>query len=155
MKLYAKGALDPRWTRHHTPTLADFMLATIKVLRNIPTTAGGRAEYDQVTRKYTGVTSEIVADGLKARVQPYGIIGNLVVGQDTTGRRLIRVQIEKVETGIHVDDIIVLTDCPDNPELTYYALEVRGVISTSNAWHTELVCELDVKSKTPTPPVGP
>lgn len=153
MKLYARGALDPRWTRHHTPTVTDFMLATVKVLRN--TVGGAPAEYDQVTRKWSDNASHVVAQGLKARVQPYGIIGNLVVGQDTTGRRLIRVQIESVETGIHVDDIIVLTDCPDNPELTYYALEVRGVIASSNAWHTELVCELDIKANTPTPPLGP
>lgn len=149
MKLYARGAVDPRWTRHHTPVVEDFMLATIKVIRKLPSTEGVRPTYDQATSTWnvgTGV-EEILVD-TPARVQPFGIMGDMVVGQDTTGRRLIRVQVGDVETGVHPDDILIVTACPDNPELTKYTFEVRGAVSSSNAWHSEFVCEADVKAGT-------
>lgn len=148
MKLYSRGALDPRWTRHHTPVAADFMLATIKVIRKNPTTTGVRPVYDQATETWTTDAFEEILVDTPARVQPYGIIGDMVVGQDTTGRRLMRVQIENVETAVHMDDIVIVTACPDNPELTKYTLEVRGAISSSNAWLTDLVCEADLKADT-------
>ena len=75
-------------------------------------------------------------------------MGNMVVGQDTTGRRLIRVQITDRETGVHADDMLIVTLCPDNPELTKYTFEVRGVVSSSNAWLTDIVAEADVKANT-------
>ena len=149
MQLMSRGALDPRWTRHHTPVAADFMLATIKVIRKNPTTDGTRISYDQATQTYnSGSTIVTIIEGVKARIQPYGIIGDNVVGQDTTGRRLMRIQIENVQTAIHMDDMVVVLDCPDNPELTAYTLEVRGAISSSNAWLTDLVCEADLKAAT-------
>lgn len=164
MKLMSRGALDPRWTRHHTPVAASFMLATIKVIRKAPTTAGVRPTYDPVTQTWQtngsgfgeqfvdefedGNVFATILDNVSARVQPYGIIGDMVVGQDTTGRRLIRVQIENVETAIHVDDIVIVKFCKDNPELTKYTIEVRGALGSSNEWLTDLVCEADVKADT-------
>lgn len=148
MNLYARGALDPRWTRHHTPVAVDFMLATIKVIRKNPTTTGVRPVYDQATETWTTDAFEEILVDTPARVQPYGIIGDMVVGQDTTGRRLMRVQIENVATAVHMDDIVIVTACLDNPELTKYTLEVRGAISSSNAWLTDLVCEADLKANT-------
>ena len=150
MKLMSRSALDPRWTRHHTPVAAGFMLATISIIRKAPVTSPTTPKpvYDQDTGTWstTGVTT--VLSNVKARIQPYGIAGDTVVAQDTTGRRLMRVQIENVETGIHMDDMIIVNSCPDNPELTAYTLEVRGAISSSNAWLTDLVVEADLKADT-------
>lgn len=148
MKLYARGALDPRWTEHHVAVAASFMLATIKVIRKRPTTENVRPVYDPVTRTWSTGAFETVIDSVKARIQPYGIIGDMVVGQDTTGRRLMRVQVENKETAIHLDDTIIVVDCPDNRELEKFKLEVRGTIGSSNAWTTDLVCETDLKADT-------
>lgn len=122
------------------------MLATIKVVRKTPTTAAAAPVYNPATRTWSGGTFTTIADNVKARIQPYGIIGDITVGQDTTGRRLIRVQIENTVTGIQPDDHLIVTSCPDNSELTGYLFEVRGALASSNAWHTELVCEADVKA---------
>ena len=146
MKLLSRGALDPRWTRHHTPVAADFMLATIKVIRKLPTTVAPAPTYNQATGTWTGSSFVTVLNNVKARVQQYGIIGDMIVGQDTSGRRLYRVQIENVSTGVEVDDMLTITLCPDNPELVNYVMEVRSAVSSSNAWLTDLVCEVDVKA---------
>lgn len=147
MKAYARGALDPRWTTHHTSVPASFMLATIKVIRKRPSTQGATPVYDPNTKTWSGTFDTILTD-TPARVQPYGIIGDMVVGQDTTGRRLMRVQIESLDTGIHPDDILVVTACPTNTELTAFTFEVRSAIGSSNSWTTDLVCEADVKANT-------
>jgi hypothetical protein len=148
VNLMSRGALDPRWTRHHTPVAASFMLATIDVVRKTPSTEATRPTYNQATGKWSTTSFETVVSNVKARIQPFGIMGDMVVGQDTTGRRLMRVQIEDIDTGIHLDDIIIVKTCPDNPELTKYTIEVRGAISSSNAWLTDLVCEADMKADT-------
>lgn len=149
MKLHARGALDPRWSRHHTPVAVDFMQATVKVVRKLSSTDAPRPTYNQATGLWNTTGSmETVLENVKARVQPFGIMGDMVVGQDTTGRRLIRVQIENVSTGVRADDILIVTACSDNPELMAYTFEVRGAISSSNAWITDLVCEADVKAST-------
>ena len=149
LKAYTRGALDPRWTRHHTPVAVDFMLATVKIVRKLPATEATQPTYNQATGTWIpGASIVTVLDDTPARIQPFGIMGDQVVGQDTTGRRLVRVQIEDVQTGIHADDILIVTACPDNPELMSYTIEVRGVISSSNAWLTDLVCEADVKADT-------
>lgn len=145
MGVNARTALDPRWTRHHTPAAADFMLATVTVRRKTP--GDGNLTYNHDTGKWSGGTFNTIVVGAKARIQPFGIIGDMVVGQDTTSRRLMRVQIENVSTGINVDDHIEVTACPDNPELKGYMLEVRGVISSSNAWLTDIVAEADTKRR--------
>ena len=119
------------------------MLATSRVVRKLP--RDGELKYDKVTGTYNGGQFETVIDNVKARIQPFGIIGDMVVGQDTTSRRLMRVQIENVETGINLDDMIEVISCPDNPELTTFGMEVRGSISSSNAWLTDLVVEADTK----------
>jgi hypothetical protein len=124
------------------------MLATIKVIRKNPSTVAPTPVYDQETETWTTTAFETILESVPARVQPYGIIGDMVVGQDTSGRRLMRVQIENVATAIHLDDIVIVTASPDNPELTKYTLEVRGAISSSNAWLTDLVCEADLKADT-------
>ena len=147
MKLYARGALDPRWTTHHLPVVASFMLATIKVVRKLPSTESARPVYDPVTKTWSG-TFDTVIDNVQARIQPYGIIGDMVDGQDTTGRRLMRVQIESKETSIHLDDQIIILSSPENPELEDYVLEVRGAIGSSNQWVTDLVCEANLKANT-------
>lgn len=139
----ARTSLDPRWTRHHTPVAVGFMLATIRVIRKLP--RDGALTYDKTTGQYSGGEFITVIDNVKARIQPFGIIGDMVVGQDTTSRRLMRVQIENVETGINLDDMIEVLECPDNPELTTFSMEVRGSISSSNAWLTDLVVEADTK----------
>jgi hypothetical protein len=144
MNVYGRGALDPRWTRHHTDVVASFMLATIKVIRKIP---GASLVYNQETQTYTG-GFETVLENVKARIQPYGIIGDMVVGQDTTGRRLLRVQMEGVQSAVHLDDMLIVTASPEAPELMDYTIEVRGAISSSNPWVTDLVCEADLKAAT-------
>lgn len=139
----ARSALDPRWTRHNRRTAGDFMLATIKVRRK--TTTGDNPTYNFETGKYDGTTITEVWTG-KARVQPFGIIGDQIVAQDPTGRRLMRVQIKEIGTGIAVDDEIEVISCPDNPDLEQFRLEVRGTVSSSNAWITDLVAEANVKA---------
>lgn len=119
------------------------MLATIKVIRKLP--RDGELVYDPVTETYNGGQFLTVLDGVQARIQPFGIIGDMVVGQDTASRRLMRVQIENVETGINLDDMIEVLACKDNPELASFTLEVRGSISSSNAWLTDLVVEANTK----------
>lgn len=145
MALNARTSLDPRWTRHHTPVVTGFMLATIRVIRKLP--IDGELTYNKDLRKYEGGQFETIVENIQARIQPFGIIGDMVVGQDPTSRRLMRVQIENVQTGINLDDQLFVTDCPDNPDLTGYMLEVRGAISSSNAWLTDLVCEADNKRR--------
>lgn len=145
MSVNARSALDPRWTRHNTPVAAGFMLATIKVIRKLP--QDGRMQFDKDTGQFSGASFETIVDNVKARIQPFGIIGDMVVGQDTTSRRLMRVQIENVQTNINQDDMIQILDCPDNPELCDFQLEVRGTISSSNAWLTDIVAEADTKRR--------
>lgn len=137
-----RTSLDPRWTRHHTPVAVGFMLATIRIYRR--DTEGYEPVYDFETGKWSNTGASTLWTG-KARVQPYGIIGDQIVAQDPTGRRLMRVQVEAMDTTASLDDQIEITACPDNPELTNYRLEVRGSISSSNAWLTDLVCEADLK----------
>lgn len=147
MKLMGRSALDPRWTRHHTPVAADFMLATVKVVRKLPSTEAATPVYDPATRTWSTESFQTVISNVKARIQPYGITGDMVVGQDTTGRRLMRVQIEDVNTGVQVDDIVMVTACDAYPDLMNFSHEVRSAVSSSNAWLTDLVCEMDVKGR--------
>ena len=141
MNLHGRSSLDPRWTQHHAKVVAGFMLAEIRVFRKIP---GGAVTYNQATRTYTNDNILEVYTGA-ARIQPFGIIGDMVVGQDTTSRRLMRVQVEDLETGINIDDMIQVVSSPDAPELETFMLEVRGTISSSNPWVTDIVCEADTK----------
>lgn len=143
MALNSRSSMDPRWTRHHTPVAAGFMLATITVKRKLP--IDGDIKYDRETGLYTGGQFITVLDQAKARVQPFGIIGDMIVGQDATSRRLMRVQIENVQTGINLDDQITVNVCLDNPELMGFEFEVRGTISSSNAWLTDIIAEADTK----------
>ena len=145
MALNSRPALDARWTRHHTPVAADFMLATITVQRKQP--IEGAVQYDPVTGEYNGGVFTDILVNVKARIQPFGIIGDMIVAQDTTSRRLMRIQIENVQTNINQDDMIVVTDCPDNPELCDFQIEVRGTISSSNSWLTDIVAEADTKRR--------
>lgn len=141
MNLNGRSALDPRWTKHHVPVVSSFMLASITVIRKNPNST---PTYDQATQTWSGSFSTVFSG--KARVQPYGIIGDNIVAQDPTGRRLMRVQIESKTTGINLDDMLSITACPDDPELTKFTLEVRGTISSSNSWVTDLVCEANLKA---------
>lgn len=125
------------------------MIATITVIRKLPTTEAIPATYNQATETWVpGTSIHTIVKDVSARIQPYGIMGDMVVGQDTTGRRLIRVQIADRETGIHADDMLMVTHCADNPELKSYTFEIRGVVSSSNAWLTDIVAEADVKGAT-------
>lgn len=142
MKLNSRSSLDPRWTRHHIVPVVGFMLAEIKVYRKNKNT---KPQYNQSTGKWTGGIDTVISS-VKARIQPFGINGDMVVGQDTTARRYTRVQIEDVEAGILVDDMIEVLSCPDNPELVGFTIEVRGSLSSSNAWVTDLVCEVNQKA---------
>jgi hypothetical protein len=135
-----RSSLHPRWSGHNVNVVSGFMLASIKVVRKLPT---GTVTYNQVTREYTGAF-ETIFEG-KARVQPYGIIGDQIVAQDTTGRRLMRVQIESKNSGINLDDMLAVVACEGNQELTTFSMEVRGTIGSSNEWVTDLVCEADLK----------
>lgn len=147
MKLNSRSALDPRWTTHHVPVVAGFMLATIRIIRKKPSTTGVRPVYDQQTRTWSTDAFETVLTSTPARVQPYGIGNNTVVGQDTTGRRLIRVQIEAKGLGVNVDDIIIVETCPDNSSLENYVFEVRDKLGSSNAWVTDIVAQADSKER--------
>lgn len=142
MPANARGALDPRWTRHHTSSASDFMLADIRAYRKV--IVDGPVTYDFETGVYDGATIEEVWSG-KARIQPFGIIGDQIVAQDPTGRRLMRIQIKDMLTGIRVDDEIEVLASPDSPELVNFRMEVRGTIGSSNAWLTDLVVEANVK----------
>lgn len=137
-----RTAMDPRWSRHHTPAAASFMQAKIKVRRKVAT--DNPIEYDFETGQYSGQDIQVVWEGA-ARIQPFGIIGDQIVAQDPTGRRLMRVQIKQMDTGIEVDDEIEVIECGDNPELVHFRMEVRGTVSSSNAWLTDLVTEANVK----------
>lgn len=142
MNLHSRSSLDPRWTRHHIKPVRGFMIAEVRVIRKV---AGDvQPVYNQTTMEWEGTNIQTIFTG-RARIQPYGIIGDQIVAQDTTGRRLMRVQIENVQTGINLDDMLAVTFCKDDPELTGFTMEVRGTISSSNAWITDLVCEADLK----------
>lgn len=143
MALNSRSSLDPRWTRHHTPVATGFMLATVTVNRKLP--IDGELVYDRDTETYSGGQFATILDQVKARIQPFGIIGDMVVGQDSTSRRLMRVQIENVQTNVNVDDQLVVNFCADNPELMGFDFEVRGTISSSNAWLTDIIAEADTK----------
>jgi len=116
------------------------MLAEIRVIRKDPTIP---LEYDQNTKTYVGGFDEVFVG--KARIQPYGIIGDMNVAQDTTGRRLMRVQIREKTAGIQLDDMIEVISCPDDAELVNYVLEVRGSIGESNSWVRDIVTEANLK----------
>lgn len=147
MNLNSRNSLDPRWTAHHVPVVVGFMLAEIVVVRKNPGTV---ISYDFDNGTYsagvngTGQVTDQIWTGM-ARIQPFGIIGDMVVGQDTTSRRLMRVQIDDLASGINVDDMIYVVSSDDAPELMTFVLEVRGTISSSNPWVTDLVCEADTK----------
>ena len=143
MALNSRTSLDPRWTRHHTPVAVGFMLATVTIKRKLA--VDGIIEYDRNTGTYSGGQFEVIVDQVKARIQPFGIIGDMVVGQDSTSRRLMRIQVENVETNINLDDQITVVECPDSPELETFDFEVRGTISSSNAWLTDIIAEADTK----------
>lgn len=138
----ARSPLHPWWTKHQVPVVRGFMLAEIKVIRKQPGNVQPKWNYE--TGQYEGGIVNTVWTGA-ARIQPYGIIGDMVVGQDTTGRRLMRVQIEDKEANIQLDDIVIVETCEDDPELVHYQLEVRGAIGSSNAWIRDLVCEANLK----------
>ena len=121
------------------------MLAYIKVTRKSPN--DGQIEYDPVTGEYSNTGGVTIVDRIAARIQPFGIIGDMVVAQDPTSRRLMRVQIEKIDTNINQDDMIEVLECKDDPELCDFQLEVRGTISSSNAWLTDIVAEADTKRR--------
>lgn len=118
------------------------MLATICVRRKV--TDNDNPTYNFETGRYEGTVVTVIWEG-RARIQPFGIIGDQIVAQDPTGRRLMRVQIKEIGTGIEVDDEIEVTYAPDNTDLEQFRLEVRGTISSSNAWITDLVAEANVK----------
>jgi len=142
MNLHKRKSLDPRWTSYHKDAVEGFMTADIKVIRK----SGDpdfRPTYDQVNKTWTTNVTTIFEG--KARIQPYGIIGDTMVAQDLTGRRLMRVQIAETTTGIAVDDMLSVTFCEASPELVNFTMEVRGTIGSSNAWLTDLVCEANLK----------
>jgi len=135
-----RTSLDPRWTRNQTSVAVGFMVATVRVIRKDPNV---KAIYDPVTKTWAGGFTEVFVG--KARIQPYGITGDQIVGQDPTGRRLMRVQVESKLTLINIDDMLEVIDSPANPELTLFTMEVRSTISSSNSWLSDLVCEADLK----------
>ena len=56
------------------------MLATVKVIRKKPTTQVAAPTYNQNTGTWnTGSAFTTVLDDVKARIQPYGIMGDMVV----------------------------------------------------------------------------
>lgn len=142
MGLNARASIDPRWTNHHRPVIASFALASIKVIRKDPTV---EPTYNQATGVWTGSFPTIFTGN--ARIKPYGIVGDMIVAQDTTGRRLMRVTIDSRNTGIHIDDMIIVTACAASPELVNFELEVRGTIGSSDSWMTDLVAEANLKAK--------
>lgn len=142
MGVNSRAALDPRWTTLHTKVVKGFMLATISVIRKLPNVA---RVYNQETGTWT-TDGFLNVGSFKARIQPYGIIGDEIVAQDTTGRRLMRVQIAEKVSGIQLDDMITVIASPEDTELLNFTMEVRGTITSSNAWLTDLVCEANLKA---------
>jgi len=141
----ARAALDPRWTRHFKGVTSSFQVAKIRVTRR---TLSDTLVYNQQTSQYETGGVVTVWEGM-ARVQPYGIIGDVIDAQDTTGRRLMRVQIQDMSAGITLDDTINILTCDNDPELCLYQLEVRGAIGSSNSWLRDLVCEANLKTVQP------
>jgi hypothetical protein len=139
--LNGRSQIDPRWQTHHGPVVAGFMLASVKFIRKQPNFV---RSYDQATSTWNTTGFTTVWQG-PARIQPYGIIGDQIVAQDTTGRRLMRVQIEAMDSGVMLDDMGIILDGGLDPELTKFTLEVRGTINSSNPWVTDIVCEADLK----------
>lgn len=144
MNLNGRSSLDPRWNAHHVRTVRGFMRAKILIVRKDADVA---PTYNQQTQTWTGAFTTVYEGW--ARVQPYGIIGDQIVAQDTTGRRLMRVQIETKTSDVNLDDMLSVTWCPQNPELQTFTMEVRGTIGSSNEWLTDLVCEADLKRVVP------
>jgi hypothetical protein len=140
MGINARSSLDPRWVSHHVAVTEGFMVATIKFIRKNPDV---NPTYDQATETWTGGFDTIWTG--PARVQPYGIIGDQIVAQDATGRRLMRVQIADKTADIKLDDMGIVIDSPYDTQLMDYTLEVRGSIGSSNSWVRDLVCEADLK----------
>lgn len=141
MGLNRRSPLDPRWQKHHTSVPEGFMTAEIRIVRKLNTK---KVTYNQETGKYDSDSVELIFEG-KARIQPYGIIGDTLVAQDTTGRRLMRVQVPGLLTGITLDDMLSVTRCDSNPDLTTYSMEIRGAIGSTQAWLTDLVVEANLK----------
>lgn len=141
MNLHGRSSLDPRWTRHHNRVVRGFMLAKIKVVRKNPNVELRR---DPVTKKYIGQFETIVEETW-ARIQPYGIMGDRVVAQDPTGRRLMRVQVENLALDIELDDVIHILESPADEQLVDYTMQVRSAVGSSNSWIRDLVCEMDLK----------
>lgn len=141
MNVNGRSSLDPRWVDHNRSVVRGFMIADIKIVRLDPN--GPKPVWNPATKSWTKTVAS-VWEG-KARVQPFGIMGDMVVGQDTTSRRLVNVQVDDKETGVQVDDTLYIVNCPTAPELETYALEVRGSVMSSNAWVTTIVCEADTK----------
>lgn len=142
MGLNARLSVDPRWVGHHRITMQGFLAATIKVIRKDPTV---EPTYNQTTGVWTGSFPTIYTG--KARIKPYGIVGDMIVAQDTTGRRLMRVIIDSKTSTINVDDMIIVTACANDPELMKYELEVRAAVGSSDSWMTDLVAEANLKAK--------
>lgn len=135
-----RKALDPRWVTQTGALVADdFQTATIRVFRK----GTGQKIYNQATRTWT-TDGTVIYEG-KARLQPYGIIRDELVAQDPTGKRLMRVQVSTKLSDIKLDDYVDVIASPDAPELLLYEMYVRGSISSSVAWLTDLVVVANLK----------
>lgn len=142
MGINARSSVDPRWYRHHNISVSGFLVASIKVIRKDATV---EPTYNQTTKAWSGHFPTVWTG--EARIKPYGITGDMIVAQDTTGRRLMRVTINDVNTGINVDDMIIVTACTASPELLHFELEVRGTIGSSDSWMTDIVAEANLKAE--------
>ena len=104
----------------------------------------GDPVYDKVTKNYT-VPMTVVYSGA-ARIQPYGLNFDIEVGLDPTSRKLVLVQLEK-NVDARVGDYIIVESVENvDQSLRKYGLEVRGAISGSLTWGTQLICEVDQKN---------
>lgn len=136
--LNRRASLDPRWTKHFYKPTVGFMTAHIEILRLDKTID---PIYNPETRTYE-YTSETVFNGM-ARAQPFGIFGNMNVGQDTTGRRLMRFQVISKDTGVNIDDQINILEAEG--ELEFFNYDVRSTVTSSNPWLSDFVAEADLK----------
>lgn len=143
MGINNRGPFHPAWAKTNGDVAAGFMTATIKVIRR---KSDEVSTYNFQSGSWSVANDfEVIIENIKARVQPYGIIGDMTVAQDPTSRRLIRIQVRELETGINQDDMIYVTDCPGAPELAEFVYEVRGTVGSSNPWLTDIVCETNTK----------
>lgn len=140
MAINARKSLDPRWVNHHIRAIDGFKNCVVRITRRDQAVT---VEYNPATKTYND-PNDVIYEGI-ARIQPYGINLDLEVANDPTARRLVLIQIKGKNLGINNDDMLTVTESPNNTDLLKYRYDIRGSIGSSLEWGTNLVCEANLK----------